>query len=258
MDEHALHARQLPQPLIELDVRHHAAGQHEVLQPGLLQVVRDVTGGHDFQHVLVGGGDVNLGELRGEHPREVQVVAFANAEVARLDVEPGEQDLLQHQRIAVGRQSDNLPFVAARLEAEAGRHPFVERAGGMWELDAVETRDLPSAARAHAAGEPRPVAIQRDDERIVEAAGVASIRSVAEVMFDALEPAPQPELFEAAFELVMPLAMKNRGVVSPLFGGALGNVARDDAVAGEDSKGERLGDALPFHRAGGAVQQPLP
>ena len=80
MDEDAVHAGDLRQALVQLDVGDDAARQHEVLDPGLPQVMRDVVGSHPLQHVLIGSRDVDLRELRGEHAREEQVVVLDDAE----------------------------------------------------------------------------------------------------------------------------------------------------------------------------------
>ena len=84
--------------------------------------MRHVVGRHTFEHVLIRGGNVDLRKLRGQHTREVQVVALSNAIVARRRVESGEQHVAKDRWISVCREPDNLAFVTARLESERRGH----------------------------------------------------------------------------------------------------------------------------------------
>ena len=106
-------------------------------------------------------------------------------------------------------------------------------------LQAVQALDSTVATDADAASQARPVAVERDDQRLVEAARVVGVGGVAQVMLDALQLRAEPKLVEGAFELLLP-AVKGGGFAAPLFGSALGDIARDDAFACEHPIGERL------------------
>jgi hypothetical protein len=79
------------------------------------------------RHVLVCRGDIDLWKLGREHPREEDVVALEDLEVAVLDGEPREQHVTEYGWIAVGRQTDHFALVTAWLHAETRGHRFIER-----------------------------------------------------------------------------------------------------------------------------------
>ena len=160
-------------------------------------------------------------------------------------------------RIAVRREADDLAFVPARREPERRRHRLVERAERVRILEAVDALDLAVAADADAAGQARAVAVERDDQRLVEAARVVRVGRVAQVVLDALQLAAEADLGEAGLELLLPLEVKLRRVAAPLLGAALGDVARDDALAGEHAIGEVLEQAL-LHAARSGPPGPAP
>ena len=56
---------------------------------------------------------------------------------------------------------------------------------------------------------------------------------MADVVLDALQLLQEPKLLERRLELLVPLAMERAGLAAPLVRAALGDVARDDAFAGQ-------------------------
>ena len=84
---------------------------------------------------------------------------------------------------------------------------------------------LAVAADADAAGQARTVAVERHDQRLVEAAREVRVGGVAQVMLDALELAAQPELGQPGVELLLPPEMERRRVAPPSLRPALGDVA---------------------------------
>ncbi len=187
MDEDAVDALDLPQPLVELHVGDDAAREHEVAHAGLLQILRHVRDRDFLEDALVRRGDVDLREVCRQQPREIHVVRLDDAEPAVVLHEAAAQQVAQHRRIAVGRETDDLALVPARRESECRRHRLVERAERVREFLTVQPLDLAAAAEVDAAREARPVAVECDDERFVEAALVVGVRRVGEVMLDALE-----------------------------------------------------------------------
>src|SRR4029453_2888741 len=157
--EQAIDARQLAQPLIQLDVRDDAAGQHEVPKSRLPKVMSDVTGGNGLQYVLVCRGDIDFRKLRREHPREKHVVALEDLEVAVFDGESREQNIAQYCGIAVCRQANDLALVTARPRAVSRGDGFGEGSQRGGKLDAVQPFDMSLAADADAARQAGTIAI---------------------------------------------------------------------------------------------------
>ena len=224
MDEDPLDACQLSNPLIQFDVRHDAAGQHDVPETGLLEIELHVAGRHDFEDVLVRRGDVDLRELRREQTGEIEVVDLPDPEAARRDFEAREQHIAEDLGIAVGGEPDNLAFVPAGLETEARRHRLVERPERVRELYGMHPVDLPVLPDADRPRQSRAVAVERDDQRFVEAARVESVRRVGEVVLHPFQLRSQPELVERPLELLVPLPVERRRRLSPLLGGTLRDV----------------------------------
>ena len=111
-------------------------------------------------------------------------------------------------------------------------------------LEAVEPLDLAVAPDADAAGQARSVAVERHDQRLVEAAGVVGVGGVAEVVLDALELAASPTSARPASSSCCHLKVELRRVAAPLLGSALGDVARHDALARQHAVREVLQQAL--------------
>src|SRR5262249_8482090 len=95
--------------------------------------------------------------------------------------------------------------------------------------------DSTGASRADAAGEPRSVPIQRDDQRIVETAGAIRVGGVADVVLDALQLACKSCVLERGLELKLPAQVIFRRVAAPAIRFTLGDVAGDDPLAGQEA-----------------------
>ncbi len=80
--------------------------------------------------------------------------------------EAAAQQVAEHFGIAVRGQADDLALVPAGREPERGRDRLVERAERVRVLEAVHALDLAVAADADAAGQARPVAVERHDQRL--------------------------------------------------------------------------------------------
>src|SRR5579864_5771852 len=218
--------------------------KHQVRETRLPDVLGDVGRRHLLEDALVGGRDVDLRELGREQAREVEIVRLDDAEPAVVLDEPAAQERAQDGWIAIGRQAHDLPLVPARFEAECRSHRLVERPERMRVLLVVDALDMAGATDAHAARQPRPVAVERDDERLVESALVIGIRCVGQVVLDALELAAEPHFGEARFQLLLPAIVERGRVTAPAPGLALGDVARDDALVRQHAIGHGLEQAL--------------
>src|SRR5262249_6371805 len=150
-------------------------------------VVPDVRARNLFEHALVGGSDVDFREFRREQPREIDVVGLNNSEAAWLLDESLSQHVAEDLGISVCGQSDDLALVPAALESEHRRAGLVDSAERVWNGHAMNALDFPAPADARASGEAGPVAVERHDERFVEAALVVRVRRVAQMMVHALE-----------------------------------------------------------------------
>ncbi len=202
------------------------------------------------EHVLIGGGDVDLGKLGRQQPGEKQVVVLDDPERSIRDAEPVHQDFGQHAGIAVRGQADNLALVAPGLEAKRGGHRLVERAERVRVFERVDALQLPASTDAHAAGEPGAVPVEADHDRFVEAAVVVGVGGVRAVVLHPLQLAAEIELAQRRFQILVPAPMKGRRFTSPSARAALGDVAGHDPFVAEHLIRERLEQALlqPFVR----------
>ena len=141
---------QLSNALVQLDVCDHPTRQNDITDAGLLQVVGHVVGCDALEHMLIARSHVDLRELGRQHACEIEVVALADPERSRLQIESRQQHVAENLRIAIRCQSDDLPFVTARLESQRRRHRFVERPQRVWILDAMQRAE---------SGRPRPTLI---------------------------------------------------------------------------------------------------
>jgi hypothetical protein len=196
VDEDGLNTANLAQTLIQLDIGNNAAGKHQLPETRLLEIMSDVHCRDPFEHVLVGGRNIDLRELGRQHPGEVEIVAFTYPEIARFHVKAGQQHVLQDGGIAIGRETDNLAFVPARLKTQAGSDRFVERTQRMRELDPVQPFDLSVAADAHAAGQAGTIAVESDDQRIAVTTRVVGVGCMTGMVLDALQLVLDAELLK--------------------------------------------------------------
>src|SRR5215469_13717723 len=111
-------------------------------------------------------------------------------------------------------------------------------------LETVNPLDRTAATDAHAAGQSRPVAVKRDDQRFIKTARVVRVCRMAEVVLDALQTIQQPELLQCRLELLLPFLVEGGRLPPPSARTALCDVAGDNAFMSQNPVGQRLDHAF--------------
>src|SRR5215203_3845226 len=98
-------------------------------------------------------------------------------------------------------------------------------------FESVYPLNFSIAPRTDASSQAGSIAVQRDDQRLVEAAVVVRIRGVAQMMLNTLQLAAQADLAQTRFKLLVPLLVELRRFFAPLLRSTLGHVAGNHAFA---------------------------
>ena len=187
VDKHAVYSVQFVNPLVELHVGEDAAGDGQVSQSRTSHPVVHELNTDFFQHQLNAGGQVgDIKLVRQLFPNQPQGRAVIHrnsvANLTRLRVANAPAELLGVDGLSGGRQSGDLAFVFFRPESAQLRHVGIEVAQ---RIEAVYAGYLGQTTMTPNINTPRlPVStsIQRDDERLVKAAGEVGRRGVAMVI----------------------------------------------------------------------------